>query len=96
MSVTKAQIESIFEEFKRNLTSKFPEVYDVELYGGIVNKEWTTHDIDIRMKIKGYKKLPEIIETIASLSVTFPLDLDVGMVLYLTNFMIIVRSAFCH
>jgi len=94
MSVTKEQIEPIFEEFKRKLTSKFPEVYDVELYNGIVKKGFTSHDIDIRMKIRGYKKLPEIIETIASLSVTFPLDLDVGVVLYLTNFTICVRSVF--
>jgi len=94
MSITKEQIEPIFEGFKRNLASKFPEVYDVQLYGSIINKRWTTHDIDVRMKIKGYKKLPEIIETIASLSVAFPLELDVGMVLYLTNFTICVRSTF--
>jgi predicted nucleotidyltransferase len=75
--VTVKEIEPVFNRFKSELTAKFPEIKKVELFGGLVNRKQTDHDIDVFIELDlTTKRFSEITAEIFQLSILFPLPLE--------------------
>jgi predicted nucleotidyltransferase len=76
-NVTLEQIKPAFAEFKNKLVTKFSEIKKVELFGGIVNRKQTDHDIDVFIELEPTtQRFSEIAAEIYQLSSLFPLPLE--------------------